>query len=444
MSLLGLASSCSSSVSRQVSTAFDWRVMLLASLVACNGTLGVGEPLPEKTPPVGAEAPAPDRDQKLPAANPSGVGAVAGSDDPVVQVAAGSVNTCARHSSGAVSCWGYGFGLTPVLVPQLKGATHLAGGNAGSFLECAVMGDGSVRCLGATSSWTETRVEQIHDELGPITDAVRLTVGEGAACVLRASGKVSCMSSWQGSASRLVWPTVPAFQGAVDVHAGRGRICAVRGDDVTCMGESRYAQGVCADQVTCACTGDPSCSSEHGPFRVLSRSAMLAPTPASFVSVRTDRDYTMVLDALGNVFVWGQNPTAMGPNQIRVEDAQLQRKYVAAMDFGTGSSACDVLLRPSPYDGVVSCWGESPDGAAVPMPHWTATHVVTDAQTKQALKGIVGISVGLAHTCAWNARGEAYCWGRNPSGQVGDGTDGTVRIQAALVKFPARPDAVVP
>lgn len=51
VSLLGLASSCSSSVSRQVSTAFDWRFLLLASLVACNGTLGVGEPLPEKTPP---------------------------------------------------------------------------------------------------------------------------------------------------------------------------------------------------------------------------------------------------------------------------------------------------------------------------------------------------------------------------------------------------------
>lgn len=42
-----------------------------------------------------------------------------------------------------------------------------------------------------------------------------------------------------------------------------------------------------------------------------------------------------------------------------------------------------------------------------------------------------GVTAGDAHTCGWTTSGQVYCWGRNESGQLGDGTT-TERNEPAL------------
>lgn len=334
--------------------------LLVGIACGCGSRVSVGEKI-DPAPPIDAVGVDGSAGQKLPDVDENR--GVTTSADPVVQVAAGAVNTCALHASGAVSCWGYGFGLTPTPVPPLEGAKHLAGGNAGGFLECAVMGDGSLRCLDAATPSAHAPALPIHDEIGLVTDAVKVTIGDSAACVVRASGKVSCTSPWQPSASRLHWPTVAAFAGAVDVHAGKGRVCAVRADDVVCMGTSRYADHLCAGSSTCSCGTDAPCSPEYGPFRVLTRAALLTPGARPFVAVRTNASYTVVRDDQGNVFLWGfdaQNPDRAEPNRIAVEDARLQRSNVAAIEIG-GTSACDIQRGPADQ-GLVSCWGDNDFG----------------------------------------------------------------------------------
>lgn len=412
---------------------------LALATTACGSTVSVGEKVAPSEP-----EPAPAPGQELPGIVGPGTTAPPPTApiDRVVQVAATTVATCARHVSGVVSCWGYGFGPTPVPVPALAGATHIAGGNL--IYQCAVMPDGTVRCLdaanvgatgGANAPWFT-----IEDELGPITDALAVTVGELSACVRRSTGKVSCRSNWQSLATPTLWPTVKAFEGALDVHAGVGRICAVRADDVTCLGEWRYAAGACAGQSVCTCDDDdPSCTPEFGPFRVLSRAALGDPSAGAFVSVRTSWDYTAVVDAKGDVYGWGFD--AHGEAKRPVDDARLQRVGAAAFDVN-GGTACEILRSPQPtQDRILSCWGENRYGQTgkplvvdlAMMPPPSAPYPVV-AETSPSLVGMEGVSVGGAHACAWSS-GTVYCWGLNEFGQIGDGTVGNVRYKAKAVTF---------
>jgi alpha-tubulin suppressor-like RCC1 family protein len=45
------------------------------------------------------------------------------------------------------------------------------------------------------------------------------------------------------------------------------------------------------------------------------------------------------------------------------------------------------------------------------------------------------IAGGQRHSCAINTAGDAYCWGSNSDGPVGDGTN-TRRLVPALVSEP--------
>ena len=54
----------------------------------------------------------------------------------------------------------------------------------------------------------------------------------------------------------------------------------------------------------------------------------------------------------------------------------------------------------------------------------TNRHSPVAVDTSGALNGVTltQISAGNYHTCALSSDGKAYCWGRNGSGRLGDGT----------------------
>ena len=80
-------------------------------------------------------------------------------------------------------------------------------------------------------------------------------------------------------------------------------------------------------------------------------------------------------------------------------------------------------------EGRVKCWGRNSNGQlgngtttdfATPNPE--PVDVCATALCDSALSDIVAIDAGDSHTCALTASGGVKCWGRNGSGQVGDGT----------------------
>ncbi|CAN5746099.1 hypothetical protein BH11MYX3_BH11MYX3_25460 [soil metagenome] len=76
-------------------------------------------------------------------------------------------------------------------------------------------------------------------------------------------------------------------------------------------------------------------------------------------------------------------------------------------------------------NGNVWCWGRGNqgqlgNGAAMPIDSITPVRVVK--QNGEPLSNIVQIDSGYSHTCARDTNGDVWCWGRNSSAELGDGT----------------------
>jgi len=69
--------------------------------------------------------------------------------------------------------------------------------------------------------------------------------------------------------------------------------------------------------------------------------------------------------------------------------------------------------------GAVKCWGSNAEGQ---LGDGTITDRLTPTPVLGLASGVTAIAAGNEHTCALNAAGAVKCWGRNDSGQVGNGT----------------------
>jgi alpha-tubulin suppressor-like RCC1 family protein len=72
-------------------------------------------------------------------------------------------------------------------------------------------------------------------------------------------------------------------------------------------------------------------------------------------------------------------------------------------------------VRP---DATVWCWGRNSSGQ---LGDGTTVDKLTPVPVA-SLSNVVEVSVGAAHSCARKSDGTVWCWGGNGDGQLGDGT----------------------
>jgi alpha-tubulin suppressor-like RCC1 family protein len=175
---------------------------------------------------------------------------------------------------------------------------------------------------------------------------------------------------------------------AVDMAVGKEHACAVvTGGDLYCWGRNLWGE-----------LGNASFSQSNTPVRVLAGQAAAGDMDgtstylANIAQVEGGSRYTCALSSNGNVYCWGLNSFGdIGNNQA------------GNTAWPTPQRVLKGGAQPADVDG-----------------------------TNTYLANITSITIGDRHTCAVSSAGNAYCWGLNSSGQIGDNTisfDNSVPVQ---------------
>lgn len=348
-----------------------------------------------------------------------------------VQVGSGSYHTCAFTSWSGDSpyqCWGGNdlgqlgkgtVGADQAAPAPVKNTFHsppLQWLVAGSLHTCALTPAGAVKCwgfnnvgqLGDGTNQTRTTPEQV---VGMADGVTGLAAGDTHTCALTSTGGIKCWG-WNnngqlGNGSNSSSNTPVNVVGLTDIitgfAAGRGHTCALTSaGGVKCWGENNNGQ-----------LGNGSNSPSNTPVNVTGLAT-------GVTAIAAAGDHTCALTAAGGVKCWGWNGSLDHTSNTPVDVVGLPSAGATAIAAG-GSHTCALVLDNLRNTGVM-CWGENTygeagNGTTAPFGTFSAAASVIGLSS-----GIKAIAAGGNHTCALTAGGVS-CWGNNPRGQLGDGTN---------------------
>ncbi|MFT5358820.1 MAG: alpha-tubulin suppressor-like RCC1 family protein, partial [Polyangiales bacterium] len=337
-------------------------------------------------------------------------------------VKTGRGHACAIDLGGHVVCWGSGtygeigvgqgnFNASQVVGDDTFDARTFVSVALGSFQSCALDDEGEVWCLGRNDGGelgtTPSSAVVEPTRVPGITGATQLTYGSDHGCVLLTGGTVSCWgrNRFGGVGHGAVGSFVPSGDVGVsnvrEVATGDYHTCAV--DDtgaLYCWGRnSGYQLGNTGPD-----TNTPN----------------MIPSIMNIEGLSGGNEHTCGhID--GEPRCWGRrNSGALGDGSVGVATPTPTAAQGIAGDArvfaGTGGS-CAI------EEGRLSCWGSNLNGVlgvddtAVPPPGTN----IAGLTSITALSTSSDSSDRSPHGCAI-AAGAAYCWGAGAYGQTGAGT----------------------
>ena len=136
-----------------------------------------------------------------------------------------------------------------------------------------------------------------------------------------------------------------------------------------------------------------------------------------FTAVNAGNEHTCAITSAGAAYCWGGN----GYGELGDGTFGTDRLTPTAVSGGlkfTSVDAGDWTTCALTSAGAAYCWGADWAGSR-------GTGGYGPATMPQAVIGglkFISISTGDDHTCALTSAGAAYCWGENGTGELGDGT----------------------
>ena len=277
---------------------------------------------------------------------------------------------------------------------QVVGGTH----------PCAIANDGIAYCF---FSQFEPRFEGVTP--------TRMAAGDGFECALAGTGQAWCRGDnmvgelGKGTGSIEVGDAWSVSGGLTfaQLTVGTKHVCGVTsGGTAYCWGSD--SNGQLGDSVAQSqCYGMP-CDTTPGSVR----------GGLVFTQLAAGQYHTCGLATDGHTYCWGANGYAQLGN-LQLSDRNKPFPIIYDPGFTSlaaigGDHSCGLTASGQAYCWGLDNYGQVGNGTVidtVPSP--------TAVSGGLAFTQLVG---GLLHTCGLTVGGQAYCWGFNESGELGDGT----------------------
>lgn len=317
----------------------------------------------------------------------------------------------------------------------------------GNFFSCALTDEGRSYCWGynrdrqlakgggvtADINRPSTPITAADSLRGPFQSFRRLSLGRTHACGVSVARKLICWGTGSGAFGATNPTEVNLGNTTVEsVATGEAHSCYIDIDGFArCAGENALGQ-----------LGDNSTTSTTGNAAVGVVDVTLARLRFSKVAAGRSftcgfRQVTDTLDATLRIpYCWGDNALGqLGRNTTT--GATTAGAVVIPAGAPTAFDSTSIVtglnhacaLGADPIDptkrDVAYCWGSNGYGqlgSATAATGSGARQLQMIPVTMPAGVTFVRLAAGEHHTCGLTATGSAYCWGRNSSGQLGNGT----------------------
>ncbi len=364
------------------------------------------------------------------------------------QIAVGSSNVCATGTNSLAYCWGANtFGalgnnsavdsMTPVTVSTsgaLNGKTikSLAGSN---YNNCVIASDDKAYCWGWNSygaignnSTTNALVPTAVDTTGVLSGKTikSIAVGQYDTCAIASDDKAYCWGMnnagqiGNNSTTQSLVPVAVDTTGYLNgktvksIGIGEYSACLIASDNlVYCWGDNGSGQ-----------LGNTNGSQRHSPYPVDTTGVLNGKTA---ISLSVGAEYACIVASDNNAYCWGRNDYGtLGNNSNTSSFVPVAVNTAGAL---SGKSVLSVYTNQNAYyhtcaiasDNNAYCWGVNWNGQI--GDNTTNTNyapVAVDRSGVLSSKTIKFISLGSISTCAVASDNNAYCWGGNGSGQLGN------------------------
>jgi len=132
-------------------------------------------------------------------------------------------------------------------------------------------------------------------------------------------------------------------------------------------------------------------------------------------------EFTCALTSIGGVKCWGDNRLGQLGTGTTSETVIPGAVDVSGLASGVGAIAAGGFHTCALTNGGgVKCWGSNEYGQ---LGNGTTINSSGPVDVAGLSNGVTAISAGWGHTCALTSDGGVKCWGQNPFGGLGDGTN---------------------